>query len=313
MMSKRFRELCVETAAIVGLIAGVAVPAQAADQLFTGDIYFEALSGQVPSFTKPPITHTIMTTGMHPLTLSATQPAVTQMGTQVDASPPISMGILALTEGYTLSSGTGTLMAGGGFPGGTTLHPPSTGGFPGAEVSRHGTAFVSNTPGGSLYGGTLRYFLTWASHVTLTLGGGQQLDGTFRLVNQAGRTLTNVGTDYFYFLTSMGMQTGSPAPVRVSINNWRWTTGMVTAIQTGGNNITTLTLTGYDNRSSGNPLGTVSLVSPSFWASHGTLNNEGADIHRLTLPEPGQLSALGAGALALFAVYGYRRRRDRSA
>lgn len=104
-------------------------------------------------------------------------------------------------------------------------------------------------------------------------------------------------------------------PLTVQLIGNQWTTGQVIVQETGGNEATTLTATGADNRTPGGA-GQLSLVTPfQVIIDHLLAPDRQVGIVTMNLnfggavPEPGTLLLLGAGALGL-AVIGRHRPRS---
>ena len=128
---------------------------------------------------------------------------------------------------------------------------------------------------------------------------------------EATRINTSLTTGNGAFATRMAQIIRTTAP---------WTTGMLEVYQPLGSTVTTVSLTGYDNRTPLGLHGKLSLVVP--WLVHGYVESYNpldpvqSGIHTALitkntitfLPEPAVILQLGAGVLGLVGLYRLRRR-----
>ena len=210
---------------------------------------------------------------------------------------------------------------------------------------------IKITPGPNKFGGTMRYFVgqragwylfhtdttpyeraygrMWRDGVlstTTTANGATHMVRTGNLAisenspQQIGMTYpsfeatrinTSLTTGNGAFATRMAQIIRTTAP---------WTTGMLEVYQPLGSTVTTVSLTGYDNRTPLGLHGKLSLVVP--WLVHGSVESYNpldpvqSGIHTALitkntitfLPEPAVILQLGAGVLGLVGLYRLRRR-----
>ncbi len=208
------------------------------------------------------------------------------------------------------------------------------------QQQRGGSAVM--WPGGKRFGGTMRWLYGpdgfWVQSITLET---PWLDRAFFPATQWQRTsldpidigeLNSVGYGYRVRYTSQGVvpvtsmtPSGSKTitfKVQYIGTDGPWTTGKVRAYQSAGTFITTLTFSGYDNRTPMGVLGTLSMVRPHLRNSYTTRNDgsateytwaaariNGMHVYFKGAPEPGAVLMLGAGVATLVGLATVRRRR----
>jgi hypothetical protein len=200
-------------------------------------------------------------------------------------------------------------------------------------------------PGPNRFGGTMRYFWgfnargyrfvtkdtpccekeyvhAWRSGMGPYGTPTGMLDQSEYLDQSVGFTyVAIVGTRYHTSLTTGG-PTGSPLTrhtyqLRTTAP---WTTGAIRVFNSGGAYVSTIELTGYDNRTENREFGTMSLVTPWLTNSYLTSFNPTDPVQKTGtsafafrmkvnfMPEPGGILLMGAGVLGLAGVYRLRRR-----
>ena len=204
---------------------------------------------------------------------------------------------------------------------------------------------ISVTPGPNRFGGTMRYFwgenargyrfvtnvppcceqsnfAAWRTGsdaygvptgmIDVTEYDDMFLGGTYiAIVGTRNHTYLTTGGSAMDLITRMTYAPRSTAA---------WTTGAIRVFQSGGLYVSSIEITGYDNRTENRELGTLSLVTPwlthMYLAPYNELDPVEASFHsarvnkiRVTfLPEPGGLILLGAGILCLVGAFRLRRR-----
>jgi hypothetical protein len=233
----------------------------------------------------------------------------------VNPTPPSGAGIVASTQVVTVTGplSSGTFKAGGG-PGAFFYNPPPDPTF----GTRIGTAQV--IPGSHQFGAAIGHTFKFLSKLSLNFGFAI-FQGTFPLSEVQGLTTPPGATKPTQSFTGTFANTMSPASntqVFLRANFWPWTTGVAIGKDNGGGRNTTVTITGYDNRTPNGQTGTVQLVAPFLFSSFnaGAFGvNHLSGVNVLTYqfaPEPGNTALLGAGIGGLLLLGGFDRRRRAS-
>jgi hypothetical protein len=228
----------------------------------------------------------------------------------------------------------------------TTLMGPTSTTRSGNNYAQSRDGSIKITPGVNRFGGTMRFYFApnayfyegkaalspgyatyrWNAVRTKTNNG----NGSTR--NQHGYASTDpqlgpvsgVPRTYTYGSTQQTattLETSSGDPVKYQF--WAfssivpWTTGMVQITQPNGYYVTTLTATGYDNRTSLGLNGVLSLVQPLQFHNYRTSAGDPVTSPYHTawvrqarlgfLPEPGAIVLLGVGLLGVGGLYRIRK------
>ncbi len=233
----------------------------------------------------------------------------------VNPTPPTIAGVIASTQVVSvtgpLSSGT---FAPGGGPGAFLFHPPPDPSF----GTRIGTAQV--IAGSQQFGGSVAHAFKFLSKLTLNFGFAN-FAGTFPLSEVQGVSTPSGATKPTQSFTGTFANTtnsASATQVFLRANFFPWTTGIAIGKDSGGNANTTVTLTGYDNRTPAGMSGTVQMVAPFLYSSFnagafGVNHLSGVNVLRYEfMPEPGHTVQLVAGLVALLVMSGVARLHRRA-
>jgi hypothetical protein len=223
----------------------------------------------------------------------------------MNPTPPTQAGVLASSQVITVTGplAPGVFKAGGG-PGNFVFNPPPDPNF----GTRIGTAQVIQ--GAHKFGGSVAHTFRYLSKLKLNFGFAV-FQGTFPLSEIQGVKTPPAATKATQSFTGTFANTMNPASkttIYLRANFFPWTTGVAIGKDHGGNFNTTVTLTGYDNRTAMGNSGNVQLVAPFLFSSF----NAGAfGINHLSgvntlkyqfLPEPGTTALFGAGVFAVLLL-----------
>jgi len=302
------------TSAIVGLAAAgwllVATSSQAVNFIAFNQAIGVGSSGGTPAQGPATWTGTAMFTGISPASFMVNAFDANWTTNVVNPSPPTAVGITMSTQFISVTGPTapGTFAPGAG-PGNFTFNPPPDPTW-GARV---GTGKVIAGP--NQFGGSVGHTFKFLSKLGLNFGFAI-FTGTFPLLEVQGVTTIPGSPDATQSFTGTFQNTQPPSTVtsiHLRANFFGWTTGTAIGKDAGGPFATTVTLTGYDNRTPNGLTGTLQLVSPVLFSSFssglfGINHLSGADFLRYQfLPEPGSTLALAAGIGGLLLLGRLRR------
>jgi hypothetical protein len=257
---------------------------------------------------------TAMFTGMGPASFMVNAFDAHFMTNIVNPTPPTAAGVTMSTQQVTV---TGPLAAGlfkpGGGPGNFVFNPPPDPTW-GARI---GTAHVIVGP--NQFGGSVAHSFKFLSKLGLNFGFAI-FTGTFPLSEVQGVKTAPGMTMATQNFTGTFQNTAPPSTatqIFLRANFFPWTTGVAIGKDNGGRFPTTVTLTGYDNRTANGMTGTVQMVSPFLFSSFnagffGANHLSGVNTLKYKfLPEPGSTMILAGGitGLMLLALVDRRRRR----
>lgn len=232
----------------------------------------------------------------------------------VNPSPATQLGILQSTQVISVTGPDVPATIGPNMgPGNGTFVPPT-----GLTRPRRNKAF--RTAGGAKYGGSVRMIFNFQTQLGFSDGQGGMLVGkipshpVLGTTTGAGPGAQGQGTQTFTstFHTTMTSPPAFTTPVRLQQNVAKWTTGKVIVTDTNPP-ISTVTITGYDNRTAMGENGNLLLVHANLASTYDFLQTDSVSVFTLKyhfLPEPRNTALLCSGLGGLFLM-GFLHRRSR--